>query len=347
MLLGHEKESFLHLPSPIEYLGNVSKELGINLYIKRDDSIGFGTGGNKLRKLEYFIYDAKQKGATALVTVGGPQTNHGRLTAASAAKYGMKCTIVAVGEYPGEVSANILLDRIMGCEVYLVQQDGDASEEELEARAVKETMDKYIAAGEVPYFIPMGGSNELGCLGYYECALEITKQCEEMGIKDPRIIVTVGSEGTYMGLFLGLKNTKAPIRLTGVCISPSHDPVPQARAKGFFDQCKAFYGFDWDAEQSDFDMTNKYHFGAYNNPVKEVREAIYYMGSKEGIILDPCYTGKTFNAIREMVKSGDIKPGENIIFIHTGGVAGINGPAHRPLMQEELMDGIIVKAPAK
>ncbi|MCQ2561535.1 MAG: D-cysteine desulfhydrase family protein [Clostridia bacterium] len=347
MILGHEKVSFLHLPTPLEYMPSVSKDMGINFYVKRDDLTGFGTGGNKLRKLEYFLYEAQQQGATALVTVGGPQTNHGRLTAAVAAKFGMKCTIVAVGEYPGEISANILLDRIMGCEVYLVQQDGDATEEELEARAVKETMDKYIAQGDKPYFIPMGGSNALGCCGYYECAMEITKQCEEQGIENPRIICTVGSEGTYMGLFIGLKDTKSPVKLTGVAISPSHEPDAQARAKKYFDECKEYFGLDWDAAKEDFDITLKYHCGAYNNPVKEVREAIYYMGRKEGLIFDPCYTGKCFYGIREMVKNGEIKPGENIIFVHTGGVAGINGPAHRPLMQEELMDGMIIKAPAK
>ena len=101
-----------------------SKDLGISLYIKRDDLTNLGGGGNKLRKLEYFLYDAKAKGATALVTVGGAQTNHGRLTAAVAAKYGMKCTIVAIDEYPGEVSANILLDRIMGADLVLHKDDG-------------------------------------------------------------------------------------------------------------------------------------------------------------------------------------------------------------------------------
>ena len=110
-MVRYKKESFLHLPTPLEYLPTLSRKLGIEFYIKRDDLTGLGSGGNKLRKLEYFLYDAKTKGATALITVGGAQTNHGRLTAAVAAKYGMKCTIVAVDEYPGEVSANILLDQ--------------------------------------------------------------------------------------------------------------------------------------------------------------------------------------------------------------------------------------------
>lgn len=347
MLLGHEKISFLHLPTPLERMNAISEDLGINLYMKRDDLTGLGTGGNKLRKLEYFLYDAQKAGATALVTVGGPQTNHGRLTAAVAAKYGLKCTIVAVGEYPGEVSANILLDCMMGCDLYLVQKDGEATYDELEARAVKEVTEKYISAGDVPYFIPLGGSNPLGSLGYYECAQEITKQAEELNLKNARIISTIGSLGTYMGLFVGLRDTKSPIRLTGVTISPSFDPDPLVRTRKLFNECKDLFKLDWDAKNEDFDITTQYHFGGYNNPVKEVRETLYYVAQKEAIILDPCYTGKCFYALMEMVKSGEIKKGENIIFIHTGGTAGINGPVHRKLMEEELKGNLIIKQPAK
>ncbi|MBR6500410.1 MAG: pyridoxal-phosphate dependent enzyme, partial [Firmicutes bacterium] len=111
MLLNHEKVEFLHLPTPIEYLPRLSEELGINLYIKRDDLTNLGVGGNKLRKLQYFLHDAMENGYTMLLTVGGAQTNHGRLTAAVAAKYGLRCAICCVDHYPNEVSANILLDR--------------------------------------------------------------------------------------------------------------------------------------------------------------------------------------------------------------------------------------------
>lgn len=116
MSLGCKKVPFLNLPTPLEYLPGVSRDLGINLYLKRDDLTGYGMGGNKLRKLEYFLYDAQQQNATMLLTVGGAQSNHGRLTAAVAAKYGLKCAIVAIDDYPGEVSSNILLDRIMGAD---------------------------------------------------------------------------------------------------------------------------------------------------------------------------------------------------------------------------------------
>ena len=182
MSLGCKKVPFLDLPTPIEYLPNISRELGINLYLKRDDLTGLGMGGNKLRKLEYFLYDAQQQGATMLLTTGGVQTNHGRLTAAVAAKYGLKCAIVAIDEYPGEISANILLDRMMGADVILKEDDHLRSlqvQTHETAMAVKE---RYEPQGETVYYIPTGGSNELGILGYYDCAEELTVQAAELGI---------------------------------------------------------------------------------------------------------------------------------------------------------------------
>ena len=329
-MMRHDKESFLHLPTPLEYLPALSRELGIEFYIKRDDLTGLGSGGNKLRKLEYFLYDAKTKGATALITVGGAQTNHGRLTAAVAAKYGMKCTIVAVDEYPGEVSANILLDRIMGADVLLHKDDGTPI-----ADIVDKVAKNYEKAGEKPYFIPMGGSNELGALGYYECARELLKQTENSSV-----FVAVGSMGTYMGLFCGLHGSS--VKLTGILIGPFYDDA-QSYALNYFNRCKSAWKLNFNAERSDFDIRTGFIRGGYNNPVKEVREGIYEMARKEAIIIDPCYTGKAYAAIRDMVASGDIKQGEKIIFIHTGGTPGINTPSHRREMEKELIDGITIE----
>ncbi|MCQ4637639.1 pyridoxal-phosphate dependent enzyme [Anaerovorax odorimutans] len=323
----------------MEYLPRVSYDLGINLYLKRDDLTGYGMGGNKLRKLEYFLYDAQQQGATMLLTVGGAQTNHGRLTAAVAAKYGLKCVIVAIDEYPDEVSANILLDRMMGAEVILKEDDHirpqSVQSQEL-AAVIKE---RYESQGEKVYFIPMGGSNELGILGYYDCAQELTIQAAEMGISDSRIITAVGSMGTYMGLFCGLKDIESPLSLTGALIMPYEESV-RAFAKNYFDKVKEHYGFEFDAEKSDFHIDEDYVYGEYNNAVPEVREAIYQMARKESIILDPCYTGKAFNAICQMVRDRKIEQGETIIFLHTGGQPGINTPHHRIEFERELIDGV-------
>ena len=340
MSLNQKKISFLNAPTPVEYLPAISKELGVEFYIKRDDLTNLGVGGNKLRKLEYLLADALDQGATRLLTLGGAQTNHGRLTAAVAAKFGLKCTIACIDNYPGELSANLLLDRLMGADVVLKKDDGRDEGLQFEELAAELTA-KYEAAGEKVYFIPIGGSSVVGMAGYYDCATELTAQAKEMGLEDARVICGVGSIGTFMGLYCGLKNEGSPLGLTGVAISPFGD-AKEARIMKYFADAKAHYGLTCDATRADFDIEKDYTRGAYNNPCKEVREAMYLMASKEAIILDPCYTGKVFAGIVDMVKAGKIKQGEKIIMLHTGGLPGIYTKHHRVKLEAELLPGVTI-----
>lgn len=322
-------------PTPLEYLAGVSEDLGVHFYIKREDMTGLGVGGNKLRKLQYLLADAKAQGATMLLTVGGAQTNHGRLTAAVAAKYGMKCAIVSEDVYPGEISSNILLDRIMGADVVLNHSAEDKKPLE---EMVQLTIERYEAAGEKVYYIPMGGSNAIGAMGYVEVAKETTEQALAMGLEGGTFVTTVGSLGTYTGLFAGLREINAPFALKGVTIAPFDPPVREAAA-GLFRSLKDFAGLSQeDPSEEDFDIETDYDFGAYNNPVGDVRKAIYYMGRREGIILDPCYTGKTFNAVKKLAERGELPKEDSYIMIHTGGIPGIYTKHHRSEMEVELMN---------
>ncbi len=340
MVLGQEKVSLLNLPTPLEYLKNVSEELGIQLYLKRDDMTGLGLGGNKLRKLEYILKDAQNKGATMLITEGGVQTNHGRLTAAVAAKHNMRCAIVAIGDYPGELSANLLLDRLMGAEVIIKKDDGRPSPEQYK-ELVKDTIKKYEAQGETVYPIPLGGSDDTGILGYYECGMELTKQAAAMGLGDARVISAVGSLGTYMGLYCGFSNEGSSLKLTGVAILPFDDCKERCMVE-LFDSVKEKYGLKISAGLKDFNIEKDYVRGGYNLPSKEVREAVCLMAEKEAILLDPCYTGKCFAAIIDMVKEGKIKKNEKIIMIHTGGAPGLYTKHHRVEFEKELIDGVTI-----
>ena len=370
MTLGRDKIRFLHTPTPLHRLDRISADLGVEFYMKRDDLTDFGTGGNKLRKLEYFLKDALDQNATMILTVGGAQTNHGRLTAAVCAKYGLKSAIVAVDPYPGEISANLLLDGIMDCHVYLVQKLDGQDEGQLLQEAVDRVTKEWEDRGERVYYIPMGGSNELGALGYYDCALELAEQVREMGLAGdatgpngtdpgaagpngmdpgaagpngtdpdaacPRVLTTVGSMGTYIGLATALANEDLPMRLTRIGVLPYRD-IRRSVAK-YYVRVQAAYGLKKEMGPEDFDVTSDYDYGAYNNPVKDVREAIYYMGRMEGIILDPCYTGKTFNAYLRMLREGKIAQGETVIMLHTGGLPGIYTAHHRVEMEKELME---------
>ena len=340
MLLGHEKVSFLHLPTPLEYLPGVSEDLGVQFYIKRDDLTNLGVGGNKLRKLEYLLKDAQEPVSSMLLTLGGAQTNHGRLTAAVAAKYGMKCAIVCVDDYPGELSANLLLDRLFGAEVILKHNDGRPEEVQF-AETAAQVKARYEAQGEKVYEIPVGGSNVEGILGYYECAMELTKQAHAMGLDDATVYDAVGSIGTYMGLYCGLKNEGSPLGLVGIAISPFLE-AKEARIMEYFREVKKTYGLHIDARREDFHIEKDYTRGAYNNPCKEVRDAVRYMAGREGIILDPCYTGKAFAGILDMVREGKIAKGSKLIFLHTGGLPGIYTKHHRVEFEKELMDGVTI-----
>ena len=344
MINKKEKVQILDGPTPLEYLPRVSEELGVEFYIKRDDMTPLAAGGNKIRKLEYSIKEALDTGCTMILTVGGVQTNHGRLTAAAAAKFGLKCAIVTVGTYPGEVSANLLLDRILGADVIIV--DPEAAGEGFD-KAAEAYIKKYEAEGEKVYYLRVGGSDKTGMLGYYDCALEIKQQMKDLGIEDARVMTTVGSLGTYMGLYCGLRDTEndtesalpAP-KLTGISIMP-YGETNKEDAVRQFKNAKEAYGFDFDAGWDDFDIRLDYTQGAYNNPVKEVRDAITLMARKEGILLDPCYTGKSFAGIIRMIDEGLIQKGETIIFVHTGGMPGLYTKHHREAFEEELKDGII------
>lgn len=338
MALGYDKIHFLGGTTPLEKMENLSSDFGIDFYLKRDDLTPYGTGGNKLRKLEYLVKDALDQKATMLLTVGGAQTNHGRLTAAVAAKYGLKSAIIAVDEYPGEISANLLLDGIMGCNVYLVKPDSNRKYGEQLNEAIEKVTSEHEEKGEKVYFIPMGGSNDIGSLGYYDCALELSKQIGDMNVNKPHIVTTVGSLGTYIGLAMGVAHEKIDAKLTGVSIMPYKD-VKESALEHYL-ACTEKFDLQPLLTKDEFTILTDYDYGAYNNPVKDVRESIYYMGSKEGIIFDPCYTGKTFNAIRRLVNDGYFAEDESIIMIHTGGIPGIYTKHHRVEMEKELINQI-------
>ena len=336
-MFGREKVKILDGPTPIEYLPRISEELGVNFYIKRDDLTPLAAGGNKLRKLEYAVKEALDEGATMLLTVGGVQTNHGRLTAAAAAKFGLRCAIVTAGTYPGEVSANLLLDRILGADV-IIEKGGIGMDFD---EIAKKYIEKYEAEGEKVYYITVGGSDVTGALGYTECAEELTAQAKELGIEDGRVITTSGSLGTYTGLYCGLRAMDSPLSLTGISIMPYGDSNKRRAEELVRGACEQF-GFDVPSTWDDLNIELDYTQGSYNNPVKEVRDAILLMARKEAILLDPCYTGKAFAGIIRMIEEGKIEKGEDIIFIHTGGMPGLYTKHHREAFEEELMDGIYI-----
>ena len=305
---------FAMLPTPICKLENISREYGKNIYIKRDDMIGVALGGNKVRKLEFLLGDARDKGADVVLTAGGPQSNHAMLTASCAARIGMKAILVLKkrGELTG---GNLILDDIFGAEVRMVDTD---SYDDVYAE-MERIMESLRQEGHTPYFIPVGGSVPLGSMGYVNCIREIANQSADMGVKFTSIVSATGSGGTYAGLTYGAKLFMPGLRSVGigVCDDPFEDI-----AFDLMNGLQELMESPVPADREDIHI--KYHIGpGYAIPSQAGSDAVRHLARNEGILVDPVYTGKALAGFFQLLKEGYFAEDENILFLHTGGAGGL------------------------
>ena len=305
---------FAILPTPLYKLENLSREFGKNIYIKRDDMTGVALGGNKVRKLEFLLADARDQGADVVLTAGGPQSNHAMLTAACASRIGMKAILVLKkrGELTG---GNLILDAIYGAEVRLVDTD---SYDDVYAE-MHRIMDKLRQEGHTPYFIPVGGSVPLGALGYVNCAREIANQAEELGAAFDSIVSATGSGGTYAGLTYGAKLFLPGTRSIGVGVCD--DPFAEI-AYDLKNGVKDLLESDVPVEREDIHI--HYHIGpGYALPSPEGCAAVRRLARSEGILVDPVYSGKALAGFFQLLEEGYFADDENILFVHTGGAGAL------------------------
>lgn len=335
------------LDTPIQRLDRLSSLLGIELYIKRDDLNGLAFGGNKLRKLDYFMYEAQNQGATRIITYGSNQSNHGRLTAAAAAKFGMKCAILMDEMPPERATGSLLIDRVLGADIYFMDDSDFAGEPEdkylekvrkLYAQATESVKAKYETMGESVYIVPEGGSSPLGALGYFHAAEEILRQTREMGTEMDYVVTVLGSTATFGGLILGSKYYGAGWMCVGADMAP-HSEYAMGRRLAFINRVSKYWELGMEITMDDMIVDSSAGGSGYNATDAKTREYIYLMARNEGIILDPCYTAKAFGSIVEMAKSGRIPRGSRVLLLHTGGTPGIFAQEHVDAMQEELWSG--------
>ena len=295
-------------PTPIHKLENISRVLGVEVFVKRDDMTGIGFGGNKVRKLEYLLADAKAQGAQVVFTTGGAQSNHAMLTAAAARKLGMTPILILKKRGVTARQGNQLLEHLMGVDVRFM--DTDSYED------IYREMDRVGQELGVPYYkIPCGGSNALGSLGYVDCVREIAQQ----GVTFDHIICAEGSGGTMAGLALGAKLFMPDTRVTGMMVDT--DPFEEITVR-LMREAAALLGEDMEITSADFDLRDLCGPG-YAIPSEEGNAAVSLMAEKEGIFLDPVYTGKAFAGLVAMAKEGKFKPGERVLFLHSGGAGGL------------------------
>lgn len=335
------------LNTPIHELKNINKEYeSTKIFIKRDDLTGIGFGGNKIRKLDYLVKDAIDNNCTVLLTYGGPQTNHGRLTAAVATKFGLKCGIIMDGLPPETATGNLVLDKMMGADLFFMDDSNlkNLPREEykekykmLKKKTTDEVIKSYQSKGEKVYTIPVGGSSIIGAAGYIMAVKEILDQLDKSKTNIDYVVTGFGSTGTFGGLYLGAKYFNAPFEVIGISVSKKTDEELQEKVD-YINKVSKYFNLNINVDFDDVWVERSFVGNGYNIPDEETRKYIYKMAKQEAVILDPCYTGKVFRGLSEMIDKGKIKKGSNILFLHTGGSPGIFSAEHLKEMQSELWE---------
>ncbi len=298
-------------PTPLHKLKNISKCANTNVWIKRDDMTGVGFGGNKVRKLEFLLAEAKKQGAEIVLTTGGAQSNHAMLTACCANRLGMKPILVLKDKGVTARKGNLLLEYLMGTEVIFEKTDSYGE--------IYEKMDSIgRKSGKKYYSIPVGGSNGLGALGYVDCIKEIARQEKDRGVKFTHIICPEGSGGTHAGIALGAKLYMPHVRV--IAMKVDTDPFEQITPEIARESAKLL---DLDIDiKDDFNHIDCCGSG-YAIPSKEGNFAIKLLAEKEGLFLDPVYSGKAFAGLLHLSETRVFKPEDNVIFLYSGGAGGL------------------------
>ena len=315
---------FAHLPTPLERLSNLTRCLdGPEIWIKRDDCTGMSTGGNKTRKLEFLLAEARDQSADIVLTQGATQSNHARQTAACAARVGLDCHIL-LEDRTGKVDAdytsngNVFLDVLHGASVEHFPANPDMNSElnKVAARMRNE--------GRRPYVVPGGGSNPTGALGYVNAAMELVMQANDLGLRVDHIVHATGSAGTQAGLITGLAGMNSGIPLLGIGVRAPKDKQEDNVFKlacATAENC----GFGGVVRREHVVANCDYVGTGYGFSTPGSIEAIKTLARLEGILLDPVYSGKAMAGLIDLIRRGRFGKGENIVFIHTGGSVGLFG----------------------
>jgi len=327
--------SFARIPTPLEPAPRLSERLGFEVLIKRDDLTGLALGGNKARKLEYYMADARAAGADTVITFGGVQSNHARMTAAAAAKAGLRCLLLLGGARPRNVDGNLLLDRLFGADVEFLGLTPAELTAARVSRAFEEAARRVRDSGGRPYSIPAGGSAALGVIAYAIAYEEILEQAAGMGKEVGEIVVAFGTGGTLAGLALGNLLRGGPLKLAGISSAPPGMPAALG-IPGVADLVKNALAFLADREggaesppsAGDAGAEAEVDYGfsgpAYGAPTPESAEAIRIVAREEAILLDPVYTGKAMAGLMARAREGGARRAAGaIVFLHTGGAPAL------------------------
>ena len=298
-----------HLPTPVETLPRLCDALGgPRLLIKRDDQTGLAFGGNKTRKLEFLVAEAREQGAKTLISGGALQSNHCRQTAAAAARFGFECILVLTGEKSQHASGNLLLDQLFGTEIVYVADRKDRD------GILQETFDRATNEGKKPYLVPYGGSNATGALGYAFAMKELIDQ----NVIADWIVFASSSGGTQAGLLLGQRIFGFSGRVLGISVDESEEWLTGEVSK-LASATSEKVGERIEFTPADVLVNANYCGAGYGIVTEREREALRLFASCEGLLLDPVYTGRAAAGMIDLIRTGFFKTNETVLFLHTGG----------------------------
>lgn len=313
-----------HEPTPLEALGGLRQQLGgPRIWVKRDDCTGLAGGGNKTRKLEYLIAEAETEGADAVVTFGALQSNHARQTAAACARRGLACDLILTPAVPREADGyltggNLLLDHLLGARIHRLQP-GQAP-----ATVLKTVLAEHAAAGRRGYVIPTGGSNATGALGYVRAARELAGQCRARGIYPTAVVHATSTGGTQAGLLAGFRLEGLSTRVIGINVYNEDSAALASHIQTLTAQVLSRLAPGIAPAAEGVEVVDGFLGEGYGMPTAAMTEAVSLMARREGLLLDPVYSGKAMAGLLAMLERGAFIDDDDLIFLHTGGTPALS-----------------------
>jgi 1-aminocyclopropane-1-carboxylate deaminase/D-cysteine desulfhydrase-like pyridoxal-dependent ACC family enzyme len=312
---------FFHAPTALEHLPRLSRALRRPVYIKRDDQIGPALGGNKARKLEYLMADAQQQHAQRVVTFGGLQSNHARMTAAAARMCGMEPHLFYFERRPARLSGNLHVAHVLGAKLHFIPIGGSGGMTIERSNRLVRLLARALIGRH--YFIPVGGHHWLGGLGYLRCAIELAEQVREHRLHEALVISATGTGGTLAGLMAGVALANVPIRLLGIDVGKLWKRFPHSIALLANTLCERLGSSQRFTAAEVPLIEGRYVGNGYAQPTAAASAAIGRLAQLEGIVLDPIYTGKALAAMLDLAERGALGRNTPLIFLHTGGTPAL------------------------
>jgi D-cysteine desulfhydrase/L-cysteate sulfo-lyase len=298
---------------------------GPEIWIKRDDCTGLGLGGNKVRKLEFLVAEARSQACDTLVTIGAAQSNHVRLTAAAARATGMGTVSILFSGEALRDEGNVLLDRLFGSEIHLLPfglRDATTTRVDVEVEAV---LSRLRAEGRRPYFIPAGGAVPIGCLGYFRATEEIAHQERRKGASFHTVVLPVGTGGTIAGMILGVDALRLHWKLVGISVMKegTAQSAGIAPIETLVREAGALIGYEARPSRVKWEVSYDHVGPEYGVVTDEAADAIRTVARSDGVLLDPVYTGKAMAGLIALVRSGHLSEEGPVLFLHTGGAPAL------------------------